>query len=228
MSEPVTFLTGAHYIGLRKRNGTVSGPYAVTAGADAYHVVHADPLDFTPYTGGAEERTYFAFGKGETWRQPARVVAVRPSGLYQVEIEAINEDDSVHTADTGVTAPAAQYSNLVNLYTRPVVTGLTVSSAVGDAGTALVSWAAAPGAKSYVIDISSDGDTWSRAGETTSNNFPIPAVYGNGTLIRIAAVGLTTGPFVQVSYSTYSDYMWSAVDTTLMWNASDSTLMWSA
>jgi len=228
LSEPVTFASGTHYIGLRTRNGGISGPYACTAGRTAYEVVVAGLLDFTPYTGGAEERTYFAFGKGETWRQPARVVAVRPSGLYQVEIEAINEDDSVHTADTGVTAPAAQYSNLVNLYTRPVVTGLTVSSAVGDAGTALVSWAAAPGAKSYVIDISSDGDTWSRAGETTSNNFPIPAVYGNGTLIRIAAVGLTTGPFVQVAYSAYSDYMWSAVSSTLMWNASSSTLMWSA
>lgn len=228
LSEPVTFTTGAHYIGLRTRNGGISGPYAVTAGADAYHVVHAGTLDVTPYTGGAAERSFFAFGKGDTWRQPARVVAVRPSGLYQVEIEAINEDDSVHTADEGVTAPPAQYSDLINRYTRPVVAGLTVRSAIGDAGTALVSWQAGPGALSYVIEISSDGDTWSRAGETTGNNFPVPAVYGNGTLIRVAAVGLTVGPFVQVAYSTYSDYMWSATSSTLMWDASDSTLMWSA
>jgi hypothetical protein len=66
LSEPVTFGGGTHYIGLRKRDGSVSGPYAVTAGADAYSVVHTGSLDFTPYTGGGEERTYFAFGAGET------------------------------------------------------------------------------------------------------------------------------------------------------------------
>jgi hypothetical protein len=229
LSEPVTFGGGTHYIGLRSRNGSVSGPYEVTAGADAYKVVHvAATLDITPYTGGAAERTFFAFGEGETWRQPARVIAIRPRGLHAVEIEAVNEDDSVHTADSGVTAPAVQYSNLLNLYTAPVVAGLTVRSQVDDPGTILVSWQSAPGARYYIIDVSSDGDYWTRVGETTSNNYTVAAVYGNGTLVRVAAYGLTLGSSVQVAYATYSDYMWSAVDTDLMWSVTDTDLMWSA
>jgi hypothetical protein len=229
LSEPVTFGGGDHYIGLRKRNGSISGPYVVTAGADAYQVVHtAATIDDTPYTGGAEERTHFAFGAGETWRQPARVVAVKPSGLNRVTIEAINEDASVHTADTGVTAPAAQYSNLVSLYTAPVVAGLTARSQVDDPTVILVSWQAAPGARFYIVDVSSDGDVWTRVGETTGNNTTIAAVYGNGTLIRVAAFGFTLGPSIQIAYATYSDYMWAVPDTGLMWSATSTDLMWSA
>lgn len=227
LSEPVTFGAGTHYLGLRLRDGSVAGPYAVTAGIDAYHVEHTGTLDLVPYTGGAAERTHFAFGAGETWRQPARVVAVRPAGLYRVAIEAINEDDSVHTADTGATAPAAQYSQLPTRYTSPVVAGLTARSALNDLTTAMVSWQSAPGARYYVVDVSSDGDTWSRVGETTSNNMAIKAVYGNATLIRVAPFGLTMGPSIQIAYETVSDYMWAALDTGLMWAADDTTLMWS-
>ena len=228
LTEPVTFGGGTHYIGLRMRDGSVAGPYAVTAGGNAYQVVHtAASIDLTPYTAGAEERTHFAFGAGETWRQAARVVAIRPRGLYQVEIEAINEDASVHTADSGITAPAAQSSALISLYTRPVVAGLTVRSQLDDPATALVSWQAAPGGSRYLVDVSADGDIWTRAGETTGNNLAIDAVYGNATLIRVAAVGFTQGPWVQVAYAAASDYMWSATDTDLMWSATSTDLMWS-
>lgn len=229
LSEPVSFGVGTHYIGLRSRDGSIAGPYVVTAGADAYQVVHtAASIDLTPYVGGAEERTHFAFGLGEAWRQSARVLAVKPRSLTQVEIEAINEDASVHTADSGVTAPAAQSSSLISLYTMPVVSGLTARSQVDDPAVILVSWKAAPGGRFYVVEVSADGDVWSRVGETTGNNYTIDAVYGNATLIRVAAFGFTLGPFVQIAYGTYSDYMWSATDTDLMWSATDTDLMWSA
>jgi len=227
LSEPVSFSSGAHYIGLRLRDGSISGPWEVTAGADAYTVMHTGTLDFIPYSGGGEERTFFAFGQGETWRQPARVVAIKPASLTRITIEAIIEDESVHTADTGATAPPAQYSSLVSMFTAPRVVGLMARSKVTDPTIALVSWQAAPGAHYYVIDVSSDGDTWSRVGETTGNNYTISAVYNNSTLIRIAAVGISAGPSVQIAYATYSDYMWSANGTTLMWSSTDTTLMWS-
>jgi len=227
LSEPVTFGGGTHYLGLRTRAGAIEGPFVVTAGIDDYHVVLATAPAFTPYAGGAEERTHFAFGAGDTWRQPARIMAIRPVGLYQVEIEAINEDASVHTADSGVTAPAAQYSQLPNLYTMPQVADLTARSALADPMTAMVSWRSAPGARYYVVDVAVDGGIWTRAGETTSNALAIHAVYANATLIRVAAFGFTLGPFVQIAYETVSDYMWATLDTGLMWSVSDTTLMWS-
>lgn len=99
LSEPVTFADGQnHYISLRKRDGSVSGPWLVTAGASATEVLLTAQLDFTPFTGTTEERTHFAFGVGENWAIKARVVAVQPRG-EQVEISCVAEHPSVHSAD---------------------------------------------------------------------------------------------------------------------------------
>ena len=104
LSEPLDWDTAeeaserAHYIALRRRDGTVSGPWPVTPGADARTVVLNEDLAFTPYTGADEERTHVAFGPGEAWSLRARVLAVRPRG-EEVEITAVGEDARVHEAD---------------------------------------------------------------------------------------------------------------------------------
>jgi hypothetical protein len=180
----------------------------------------------TPYTGQAEERTHVVFGLGETWRQPARVFSVRPRGLEQVEIECINEDARVHTADTGQTAPAVVYSQLDTRWTAPVVSGLTAWSMPGAPDQMLISWQSAPGADHYLVEQSSDGETWTRTGEPSAANYTATALYGAATLIRVAAVGMTRGPWVTVGYGGFADYMWNATDTMLMWSATDTDLMW--
>ena len=88
----------AHYLALRKRDGSLSGPWPVSPGADERSVVLSEDLEFEPYTGADEERTHFAFGAGEAWGLRARVLAVRPRG-EQVEITAVGEDARVHEAD---------------------------------------------------------------------------------------------------------------------------------
>ena len=88
----------AHYLALRKRDGSLSGPWPVSPGADERSVVLSEDLEFELYTGADEERTHFAFGAGEAWGLRARVLAVRPRG-EQVEITAVGEDDRVHEAD---------------------------------------------------------------------------------------------------------------------------------
>jgi predicted phage tail protein len=99
LSEPLEWADGeTHYIALRRRDGTVSGPWNVLPSADDRHVVLAEGLDFTPYTGASEERTHFAFGVGEAWSLRARVISIRPRG-EQVEIAAVGEDARVHEAD---------------------------------------------------------------------------------------------------------------------------------
>ena len=87
-----------HYIALRRRDGSLSGPWPVEPGGDERTVELGEDLDITPYTGADEERTHFAFGPGEAWGLRARVMAVRPRG-EQVEITAVGEDARVHTAD---------------------------------------------------------------------------------------------------------------------------------
>jgi len=216
-----------YYIGLRKRDGSMEGPFTVTQGANTRTLVLATLPTFTPYTGQAEERTHVVFGWGNTWRQLARVVAVRPRGLHLVEIEAVNEDANVHTADTGVSVPSASSSQLPTLYTAPVVVGLVARSMPNEPDKMLLSWQPAPGAEHYLVEQSSDGQNWTRTGEPRTSNYSAIALYGAATIVRIAAVGLTRGPWVTVAYGQAADYMWNANDTVLMWSGSSSAPMWS-
>ena len=87
-----------HYLALRRRDGSLSGPWSVKPGGGDRTVILSENLDIAPYTGADEERTHFAFGPGEAWALRARVLAVRPRG-EQVEITAVGEDDRVHQAD---------------------------------------------------------------------------------------------------------------------------------
>ena len=168
------------------------------------------------------------FGVGETWRQPARVISVQPRGLTQVEIQAINEDSNVHTADQDVTTPPAVYSQLNTVYTAPSVGGLVIRSSASDNSKALLSWQMAAGADYYLIEVansSSPTTAWTRVGETTANNFAVTAIYGAQTWFRVSAVGLTKGAWVYVLFGSTADYMWLS-DSGLMWNAVSATLMW--
>jgi sulfur carrier protein ThiS len=99
LSEPVTFEeTGTHYVVLRRKDGSLSGPWLVSAGGGDDRLQLLEELDFTPYTGLGEERTHFSFGVGEHWGVKARVLAVRPRGEI-IEISAVVENLLVHTAD---------------------------------------------------------------------------------------------------------------------------------
>jgi len=226
LSESPTWGSGTHYIALRRRDGSLDGPYVVTAGASANQVVLPEYPAITPYVGGAEERTHFTFGWAETWRQPARVLSVRPRGLHSVEIECVNEDANVHTAEVGQTAPAIQTSQLASYTNAPVVLGLTGRSMPAAPEKMLLTWQPSPWADYYIIEQSSDGQTWTRTGETSTSNYTATALYGNATIIRVAAVGIAKGPWVQINYGASADYMWSASDTTPMWNANSTTRMW--
>jgi hypothetical protein len=203
LSEPVTFTDGAtHYIGLARANGSVSGPYIVTATAEADVVHLTTPMDMTPYTGGNQERTRFAFGPGETWRQLARVVTIRPRGTETVDIECVNEDPSVHTADVGVTAPPVQSSQLPGTAKAPVVTALYLSAQPGAPLSLIASWPPATGADHYLLEQSGDGGlTWQRTLDTTGTDARAEALAEGSTLVRVAAVGLLRGPWIQASYA---------------------------
>lgn len=103
LSEPIQFTDGQphtpHVMALRRRDGGVSGPHAVTPGSDAQQVVFADLPDIPIETSLSAERTHFAFGMAEQWSLLARVIAVRPRG-EQVEITCVAEHPAVHNADS--------------------------------------------------------------------------------------------------------------------------------
>ena len=188
LNETMTWGAGTHYIGLRKRNGSLEGPIAVTAGVDAYKLVLATVPSFTPFTGQSEERTHIIFGWGETWRQPARVISVRPRGLDQVELECVNEDNAVHSAETGLIAPAAQHSQLATKWTAPVVSDLRAHGRPSDPNTMMLSWRVSPGASRYLVEQSGDdGLSWTRIGDTAATSMTAQVLFGDSTWVRVAA-----------------------------------------
>lgn len=236
LSEPLDWsLFGAKSFAFRGRDGSPQGPFVATAGADAYRVILSDWAlsgeywndgitdKHTPDTGGNRERSHFAFGLTNEQYIKCRLVAMRPKSSTTVEIAAVVESDYVHEADTG-TAPGVTAWQLPTKYTYPVVTGLTARSMPGAPDKMVISWRPAAGAVSYPVEISSGDGSWTRVGESTAANFSCTALYGAATMVRVAAYGVTLGPWVTVGYGSLADYMWSG-GSSLMW-AGDTETMW--
>lgn len=97
LTEPPVFTEGeTHYIGLRRRDGSMAGPFEVVAvEGEGFKIALVDDLDMTPDIAGCRERTHFTFGPGENYTQAARVLAIRPRN-GQVEILCVNEDSRAH------------------------------------------------------------------------------------------------------------------------------------
>lgn len=98
LSEPVKFVEGeTHYVWLRRNNGSASGPWEVEAGESSNQLHVLEDLDFTPYTGSEQERSYFCFGPGDQWGQMAVLRYARPrKGGERVELSLVVEDARCH------------------------------------------------------------------------------------------------------------------------------------
>jgi len=228
VSEPLAWIAGTHYLSFRRRDGSPAGPFEVGQTADprVVELLTWDMLtDPTPDTGQDRERSHVAFGPTDSQYIRARVLSVKPRGMSTAEIECVIESDFVHDADTGA-VPDGQAWQLPTRNTYPIVTGLTARSYPGAVDKMIISWDAVAGADYYIVEQSADGISWTRAGEVTTNSYTATALYGPATLIRVAAVGLTRGPWDEVAYAFGSDYMW-VNDAQLMWS-SDANLMWSS
>ena len=96
LSEPVEFTSGVkNVLALREKNGSLSGPYEVTATELNTVVVLKTQPSIEILTASGMERTHFAFGTTDKWSVYARVTGIRPRS-NQVEITAVIEDSRVH------------------------------------------------------------------------------------------------------------------------------------
>lgn len=226
LSEPLDWSAGgAHVMAFRTRNGAPAGPFSCAAGADAYHITFTDwtGANPTPDTSGDRERSHFAFGPSNEQYIKCRMVTMRPKSSEIVEIIAVVESDYVHTADTG-TSPGVTAWQLPSRFTSPVVEGLSARSMPGSPDKMVINWQPAAGASHYLIEQSSGDGTWTRLGEPSAASFSATALYGAATIVRVAAVGMTVGPWVTCAYGSLADYMWLG-SSSPMWTG-DSNLMW--
>lgn len=97
-SEPLTWKeAGAHSVGLRKPDGTVSGPYVATRVDDYRFTVPA--LDFSPDVSWNIEPPHILFGPVETWTYPVLITDISPQGSTGASVEAACYDDRVYLSD---------------------------------------------------------------------------------------------------------------------------------
>ena len=231
LSEPVT-VTGSSVIGLRRADGSLSGPWAVTAGATAYDVVLALSPDITPEVAGqTRERTHVAFGTTSTYRTLALVVRTQPRGLYEIEIEAVTEDPSVHTAETGVVAPPIRTSLLPRRATKPVVSGLFARKIPGSAITATFGWQPAQGADVYNLEMAEGSNVadpvagWTPVGDTAATQRTAVLMFSARTMVRVRATGLIAGPWIAATIGSLIPDMWNSDSTPF--HTGDLHPMWS-
>jgi len=200
--------------------------FASASAVTDYEVTLLETPSITIDFGIDRERTHFAFGLANSLYVTAKVLGIKPRGLERVEISCVVDSEFVYDADTGV-APTESAWQLPTRNTRPVLRGLIARSDPADVTKMFLSWEPSAGAERYLIEISDNGNGWTRIGDTSASSFTAIAQYGARTVIRVAAIGITRSAWVSVQYGSSADYMWDVDDTTLMWNVDDTTLMWT-
>jgi hypothetical protein len=194
--------TSRNYVmAMSRKDGSTWGPVAATrveATTEASGKIRlASAPDFTPYTGMEYERTRYVLGWDNTWSQKARVINIRPSGAYAVEIEAVGESSNVHTAETGLITPEIVVTQLERYTTHPVVKNLTAVACRDTVYSNMLTWSPAPWADSYEIQQSRDKVTWGQSIPATGSSYRIDLLYGPETVIRVCAIGAERGPWVE-------------------------------
>lgn len=96
-SEPLDFSAGGeHWIGVRRLDGMLSGPWVATK-VDTY-TARVDALDFTPVVDGPLEPPHILFGPASRWAYPTLITSSDPAN-GNVSVKGMPYDARVYTYD---------------------------------------------------------------------------------------------------------------------------------
>ncbi|OFS77148.1 hypothetical protein HMPREF3173_01795 [Pseudomonas sp. HMSC08G10] len=88
---------GEHWIALRRRDGSASGPYVATR-IDDYRLT-IPSLDFVPVLDSAMDAPVLQFGPKAKFCYPALIKEVNPSGTVSCNVTAVNYDERIYLDD---------------------------------------------------------------------------------------------------------------------------------
>lgn len=99
VSVPLDWSTsGIYKIAVRRKDGSVSGPYTATR-IDDYMLSIPEALDFEPDFSGEWLYPVIQFGLADSWCLPAIIEDVTPKGTRTCSVKAVNYDARVYTDD---------------------------------------------------------------------------------------------------------------------------------
>jgi hypothetical protein len=191
LSDAVRFEAGkTHQLAFRGPDGAILGtPFTVTEGATANQVILGGVTVPDLYFEDNSSPPFFAFGIEDLWSFLGKVVAVEPEDGEQVQITVLNYApdtyryldaaiDELEEVDYITTPPVPEISYVLLSHK------FTLFSGEGKA-----TWAAAPGAISYFVEVSTDeGATWTSVGATSSTFMELDILLGYNR-VRVSAVG---------------------------------------
>lgn len=97
-SEPFIWSDGvSHVVGLRRQDGTMSGPWPATR-IDDFHLSIAS-IDFNPDTSWERDPPHLLFGPLKRWCHQVVISKVNPKGLESVSLQGFNYDERVYPDD---------------------------------------------------------------------------------------------------------------------------------
>lgn len=194
LSESMVIEAGATYqIALRRRDGSMDGPYTVTEGSVGTEVVlqgltqsQRDAIYISD--GTSEEPTIFAFGPVDRVALDCLVTAVSPKNDLEVEITVVNAADSVHTAEQGGAVPPPPNPSLLpGNNTAPVIQAVSVRTVWS--GTVSITATAARNAQRYEFQVSRDGGaSWVFLGDAAVPQLTAQVSPG-AVKVRVRAIG---------------------------------------
>ncbi|AEA59780.1 host specificity factor TipJ family phage tail protein [Burkholderia gladioli] len=192
-----------HYVYFQKRNGAPTGALRVAepqSNFDGQAVELLDPLpdDFYFSDGYSEDATAFSFGPAlDQVMQDARLISAEPRVGGQVDLTFVNNAESPHTAELGLSPPPpASPSLLPGVIHAPIVPEVTANAKIVP-GSVVITAAPAAGAASYEYEGSPDaGTTWLALGESESNSLTVSVGLGTWEF-RVRAFGMSglAGPY---------------------------------
>lgn len=172
LSNEVSFAPGTNVIGIRKRDGSVGGPYTVVAGSGPNEVVLQSAVDDSLFTFGSDTKEWpiFMFGGLTTWAKNCLVVGIQPQE-DKVEIRAVVYDPTVYSFDELPVPPENQDRYPPAVPDAPVVSWFSAFPTIDEPSRLDLSWSAALGAKAYQIQWSVDSIKWSTLVREVFDNF---------------------------------------------------------
>jgi hypothetical protein len=217
LSDDVDWSTpDTYYMAIRNQFGGGWGPVIVTEGSDGSVLINAASLAAVEAVQGpiaaqlifddddaGREPTKYIIGAGlETYTRKFLVSTTQPNGIESVSVLLQNYDERVYD-DYGLPPPPPDPSGPNVTPDKPVIAYLALSqnpNANGNVVTVFAAWQPAPGANTYILEISYDNANWSQvySGSTNGAQFNV----NSGPLFaRVAGIGKLRGDYATASGS---------------------------